>query len=496
MPQEKIPSELFLPFLEENSSTSQYRRLFKAFQYAILNGHLSSGSRLPATRPLCRELGVSRNSVKTAYEMLQAEGYTETRHGAGTFVSSSLPDQQPSNPKAGKKVTDGNFDLHISRLAKRLNQTKINSGSDQASLLSPAMPCVKSFPWAQWQRHVAQASRSIKDRRTESVMGYEPLRQQIASYLQIVRGVHCSAGEIMVCSGSQQAIYLAFQMLVDHGEDVLIEDPGYYGISGALTAAGANGVAVPADSQGFQLDVGLRLSTNAKIALLTPSRNYPMGYTLSLERRISLLNWVKQTGGWLIEDDYDSEFRFDGPPLTALQGLGGADNTLYVGTFSRILHPSIRLGYLVLPPALIDTFRRARRFMDGGLSLIPQAALAGFMASGEFSSHVRRMRKLYQHRRSELFLQVNERFDGLLERVDSDGGMHSVFLLPEGYPDTTISSAARKAGIAIRPLSDFYENNAGPSGLVVGFAGNDSAETSDALEILFGIIRAYSKQNS
>ncbi|WP_315982903.1 PLP-dependent aminotransferase family protein [Aliamphritea spongicola] len=227
-----------------------------------------------------------------------------------------------------------------------------------------------------------------------------------------------------------------------------MEEPGYYGVDGALAAVGANKVAVPADEEGFHLEAALQRSGNARLALLTPSRNYPMGYTLSLARRLALLNWAREQDAWIIEDDYDSEFRFDGPPLTSLQGLSGGERVIYMGTFSRILHPSIRLGYLVLPEVLTEPFSQVRAYVDGGLSSLPQIALADFMASGDFASHVRRMRKLYQQRRDILNTLAEQRFGDQLLRVESDGGMHSTFIFRDdlNISDRDLAAAAQARG--------------------------------------------------
>ncbi|WP_379908887.1 MFS transporter [Marinobacterium aestuariivivens] len=343
----EFPSELFLPFLKTDNGTPRYRSLFRAFQQAILRGDLAAGARLPASRALCSALGVSRNTVKTAYEMLQAEGYIETRHGAGSFVSGQLPDVELRSGQADRLRGGREGPVRMSAMAARLPPPERLYERSESELLAPARPCLESFPWAQWQRAVSRAARRMRHEADARTMGCEALRGEIARYLQVVRGVRCEPRQLMICAGSQQALVLALQLLLDPGDPVLVEEPGYAGIDGAIAAIGAQRVAVAADEEGFRLQDALAKAPGARLALLTPSRNYPMGYTLSLQRRLELLSWATETGSWLIEDDYDSEFRYDGPPLTSLQGLGGEERVLYAGTFSRILHPSIRLGYLV-----------------------------------------------------------------------------------------------------------------------------------------------------
>lgn len=487
---------LFLPFLHASQTGPQYQRLFRAFQQAILHGSLPPGTRLPATRPLCSALNLSRNTVKTAYEMLIAEGYLETRHGAGTFVSSQLPEPGLTRPTSDIISSTTTTAPQLSKTAQRLLQQTNSNPPSSGRLLQPARPCVQSFPWQQWQRHVTAAARQMKHAPLINRLGCDELRQQIASYLQVVRGVHCSAEQILISAGSQQAMYLALTLLLNEGEPVLTEDPGYQGVDGAITAVGARKIAVPIDDQGFRLDDGLALAPEARVAMLTPSRNHPLGHTLSLERRLALLNWAQQQGGWLIEDDYDSDFRFDGPPLTSLQGLGGEDCVIYTGTFSRILHPSIRLGYLVLPAQLVEPFSNARRYMDGGLPLLPQMALAGFMACGQFSSHVRRMRKLYQQRRDQLHVQIQARFGSQLQRLDADGGMHSVYLLPAGYSDSQICDLAQQQNLGIRALSRYYASGNGLQGLVIGFSSDSHEQMQQGLDRLWLIFSNLSPDSS
>lgn len=488
MAESHIPTELFLPFLQADTQTPRYQQLFRAFQQAILNGTLPTGTRLPASRPLAQALKLSRNTVKTAFEMLLAEGYIETRHGAGSYVSGRLPDARCTQPSALQQNNRNSAEPPLSRLAQRLQQMPDRNPPSNGQLLQTARPCLQSFPWSQWQRHVTAAARQMKHHVSSAPAGNRLLREQVADYLQVVRGLSCTPEQIIICAGSQQAVYMALRLLLNEGDPILVEDPGYQGIEGALIATGARKIAVPADSDGFQLDAGLAQCPEARVAMVTPSRNYPMGYTLSLARRLELIRWATDCSGWILEDDYDSEFRFDGPPLTALQGLGGEHRVIYTGTFSRILHPSIRLGYLVLPPTLVELFNNARRYLDGGLPQLPQQALATFMASGQFASHVRRMRKLYQQRRDHLHQRIMQQHGHLLSRVEADGGMHSVYLLPEGLDDQQIADQAGGLNLGIRALSRFYSQPSPPQGLVIGFAGYDEQQIDQGLTQLASLL--------
>lgn len=485
----QFPSSLFLPFQETSSELPQYVRLFRAFQQAIVKGDLAPGAKLPASRTLCAELGISRNTVKTAYEMLHAEGYVETRHGAGSFVATNLPLDTVSQEE-DQTQQQGQTAPKLSEMAQVLVSVRTPNHMKKGALLLPAQPCVNSFPWSQWQRAVASAGRQMKHQ-PNSVMGNGLLREQIANYLRVVRGVKCTADQVMICSGSQQAMFLALKLLVDPGDPIITEEPGYQGIDGAIAAVGASKVPAQVDEQGIRLEDGLQMAPDARVVMLTPSRNHPLGHTLSLDRRLQLLHWAKRTGSWLIEDDYDSEFRFDQQPLTSLQGLGGQDVVIYTGTFSRILHPGIRLGYMVLPQLLLEAATRAKTYMEGGTSILPQLALAEFMASGHFASHVRRMRKLYHQRREILHNTIDTRLGTQLSLVPSDGGMHSVYLIPERWDDRRIRHLCEERDLGIRDLSRYYTGQNKRSGLVIGFAGYTESEIETGIDRLTEAIDLY-----
>ncbi|MEH6576819.1 MAG: PLP-dependent aminotransferase family protein [Amphritea sp.] len=479
-------SDLFIPLLESAIQAPQashqplYRGLFNAIQQAIVKGQLQPGDKLPASRALSVSLNVSRNTVKQVYEMLLAEGYIETRHGAGSFVSAQFALQEAS----GQQHNVSGEAIRLSDKSRQLNKIRPFYDHSPKQLLLPALPALDRFPWQQWQRSVACAGRAMKFASGSETLGAPSLRKEIAAYLKITRGIQCSAEQVLICSGSQQGMHLSFSMLLNPGDQVLVEDPGFPGIDGAISSAGGVKVPVPVDQQGFCVSQAFSRAPAAKLAFLTPSRNFPMGHTLSLERRLALLQWAQNSGSCIIEDDYDSEFRFDGPPLTALQGLGGEHSVIYSGTFSRVLHPSIRLGYLVLPPAVVEPFAQMRSFLDGGLSALPQLALADFMAKGHFASHLRRMRKLYQQRRDILLHKVTRMFDDQLRWIESDGGMHAVFLLPEGADDRWIAQQALTRNLGIRPLSYYYDKEQPQSGLVIGFSGYDEESITKGLQIL------------
>jgi GntR family transcriptional regulator/MocR family aminotransferase len=311
------------------------------------------------------------------------------------------------------------------------------------------------------------------------VAGYPPLRAAIAAFLRESRAVACEADQVLVVNGSQQALDLAVRVLIDPGDRVMVEDPGFGGVDGVLRAASAQAFALPVDDQGACLPPLSAGDKAGRVALLTPSRSYPLGVTMSLPRRLEWLAWLRQTaaahgGGWIIEDDYDSDFRFDGAPLAALQGLDDQGQVLYSGTFTRALFPSIRLGYLVVPPDLIEPARRVRQMMDGGGSLVVQTALADFIADGHFSAHLRAMRRLYAERRQLLAQWLTVHIGDFLTLVPADGGLHLTTLLPKGWDDCSVAAYLQSYGLEVVPLSPFFRNQEKTPGLILGFAAWDN----------------------
>ena len=485
----KCLSELFIPHLNEVVDTPKYIHLYRVIERCIINNQLVAHSKLPSTRALADSLGLSRNTVKSAFELLQSEGYIETKQGAGTFVCENKSIVSVAQLPIIKNVDDAvKPAIKFSRLMAQLDWQKHTTSSFFDGVLAPSTPAVAEFPWMQWQKAINYAGRVMKHETSASTLGHDALREQIASYLQIVRGVKCKKENVLIFSGSQQGIYMTLQLLINPNEDVLVENPTYFGIDGAINAIGANKIAVDVDDQGFNLQDAD--ASKSKLAVLTPSRNYPLGYSLSLKRRLSLIHWANQHDSWILEDDYDSEFRFSAPPLTALQGLSDNGRVIYSGTFSKILHPSIRIGYLVLPDELVEPFSVAKKLMHGNISILPQLALAKFMASGHFSAHVRRMRKLYSARRDSLTNLVTKYITDYLTLIETDGGMHCVYLLAELISDTKVCELGRKEGLAMQPLSSYYScASEAKNGLVIGFAGYDQESQEKAVKQLSQIIK-------
>jgi GntR family transcriptional regulator / MocR family aminotransferase len=477
--------------LDPRAKTPLYRQVYDWFQQAIVEGRLRPGQRVPSTRLLASELKISRIPVLTAYEQLHAEGYLESFPGAGTCVASSIPQagfalgpRAPSQAQARERP----------KLSRRLagvmaappDPTLETNGAFRVSLAA-----LDHFPGEIWaslvSRHARHSSREAMA--YGDPMGHMPFREAIAEYLGAARAVRCDASQIMVVSGSQHGLQVTARALLDDGDAVWVEEPGYPGAHRALAMAGAKLVAVPTDQEGLDVDGGIRRAGRARAAYITPSHQYPMGMTMSAARRMKLLNWAQKARAWIIEDDYDSEYRFGGHPLASVQGLGPGDRVIYVGTFSKVLFPALRVGYLVIPKELVPGFRVARDSIDLFPSTLFQRALTDFIRQGHFARHIRRMRMLYMERRRMLIEALNKNLGDRIEIVSADAGMHLVCLLPPGSDDRDVSRRAAQAGISVIPLSTCYLGRPSRPGLVLGYGGVDGKEIEIGVRKLGQILK-------
>jgi GntR family transcriptional regulator/MocR family aminotransferase len=452
-----------------------YRQIYDGYREAIVERRLRPGQRLPSTRSLAAELQVSRLPVLTAFEQLLAEGYFEARVGAGTFVASSLPEEPL--PAAGRPEP--------SRVAPRRPEPEPWLRGWGAFRVS--QPAVERFPFAVWSSLVARHTRDPRPSLLlyGDAMGSRPFREAIAGYLRTARGVRCDPEQIMVVSGSQQALDIAARALLDAGSPVWVEDPGYSGVREALSRAGARLVPVPVDGEGLDVAAGITLCAEACAAYVTPSHQYPLGVTMSASRRLQLLDWARRTGAWILEDDYDSEYRYGTLPIASLQGLDRGSRVLYVGTFSKVLFPALRLGYLVIPAELVARFAAVRDAMDIFPPALPQAALTDFITEGHFGRHLRRMRQLYRERRSALVNTLSEE----LRVLGDPAGLHLTALLPEGTDDRRIAEEAARHGVWAMPLSACYLGAETRQGLVLGFGGVAEPEIREGARRLHAAIK-------
>jgi GntR family transcriptional regulator/MocR family aminotransferase len=353
------------------------------------------------------------------------------------------------------------------------------------------IPALDAFPRALWGRLAARRWReSWITLGYCDPAGFAPLREAIATYAAAARGVRCTAEQVIVTAGSQQAIDLAARLLLDPGDRVWVEEPGYTGTRAALRAADACSVPVPMDAEGISVVDGERLAPNARMACVTPSRGYPIGVTMSAARRLALLAWAERAGAWVVEDDYDSEFRYAGRPLPSLQGMDGGGRVIYLGTFSKTLFPALRIGYLIVPPGLAGAFATARAAADRHSPTLEQAVTADFLAEGHFARHVRRMRTLYAERRDALLGALRPvTAGGLLELGPCDAGMHVLGWLPPGVDDRAVSAALLARGMEAAPLSRYCTEPPARGGLLLGYAAFSPATLRDAVPRLARVLR-------
>jgi GntR family transcriptional regulator/MocR family aminotransferase len=484
--------------LDANLSMPLYRQLYQRLRSAILSGQLERGARLPSTRTLASELGVSRNTTALAYDQLLMEGYIESRVGHGTIVSRQLPEFQPvmAQRQASKRqhkarATNGTV---TNGTVPNARATKADAPTPVATrvhalrhLYQPAdpeftnklfrggQPALELFPYDLWARLIARHARKTLPKLTgyQPTAGYAPLREAIAAHIGITRGVRCSPDQVILTAGSQGALDLAVRTLLNPGDAAWVENPGYFGAQGALLTAGARLVPVPVDNQGLDIASGVQRCPTARLVSTTPSHQFPTGVTMSLSRRLALLEWAREAKAWIIEDDYDGEYRFGGRPLEALQGLDQAGRVLYIGTFSKVLFPALRLGFLIAPEVLIEPLLTVRRHIDMHVPILEQLALTDFMQEGHFARHLRHMLQHYQRRRNLLLNELQQHLGDLLEVSAPEVGMHLVGWLPPGKDDCRAAELANQAGLAVTPLSRHSLEPLPRGGLVFGFASTD-----------------------
>ena len=483
---------------ETEAAAPLYRQIYEAIRRAILSGEFAPGRRLRSSRALAAELHVSRITVVNAYEQLFAEGYLEGKTGAGTFVAAELPDDLlqtavRKRPDPAKPLEP--LPLRLSHFGERLAEKSMNAIREQTiATFQPfqnGLTAVEEFPFDIWARIASRWQRNP----TRHVLGYgdpqgyRPLREAVAAHLASARGVRCTPEQVVITSGAQQALDLTARIFITHGDAVLIEDPCYQEARGAFKAAGANIIPVPVDGEGIDLANAPDGGARAKLVYVTPSHQYPLGVTMSLARRLALIEWARGANAWIIEDDYNSEFRYAGRPLASMQGLDPTGRVIYVGTFSKTIFPSLRIGCLVVPEELVNIFAAARALNDVHSSLIDQAVLAEFITEGHFARHVRRMRTLYEARQKILVEECRRHLGGLLEVKKADAGMHLVGWLPEGVDDPEVSRKAAERGLKLAAVSDYSANALPRGGFILGYTAFDERQIRDGVRILKGILK-------
>lgn len=473
--------------IDHTSSTPLFRQLYEGMRVAILGGQLAAGVRVPSTRALARELGVSRHTVLTAFAYLLSEGYVEGKRGAGTYIARI----RPSDGAPFAVLSPANHtERGPSRRGGALASTPTHPDADRPAAFRVGLPALDVFPYRLWSRllarHWRRSARQLLGYDDSS--GYRPLREAIAAYLGASRGIRCTPARVIVVSGAQQAVTLAAQALLDPGDAAWIADPGPPNIRAALQLSGVRPIAVPVDDEGLDVAAGIARCADARLACVAPSHQFPLGSTMSLERRVALLEWARWSGACILEGDECSEYRYGGRPLPALQALDNADQVVYYGTFSALLFPTLRLGYVVAPPALVDTFVAARRAMDLYSPALEQAILADFIASGYLAHHVRQMRAVYARRQAALV--AARELAGLLDVRAATSGLSLLGWLSNGMDDRAAARRAAGQGVDTAPLSSYTVEQARPGALLLGYAATTEAEIEEGIHRLAKVLTA------
>lgn len=475
-----------------------YRQVYDGYRSAILDGTLRAGQKVPSTRLLAEELDISRIPILSAYAQLIAEGYFESRSGAGTVVSCSLSEQvsvpQPPASNVAKPLDRTRAPSSIELLP---DSVKRGTWQRARGAFCPGQVSFDDFPLQVWNRLVTRHGRltQAKTLNYEDPMGLRDLREAIAVYLRTARGVRCDAERIMIVNGSQQALAITARVLLSGGDSVWMEEPGYTFARSIFKLSGCHVVPVRVDEDGLDVTHGMAKCRKARAALVTPSHQYPLGVTMSASRRLQLLDWAETAGAWIIEDDYDSEFRYDSMPIASLQGLDSNSRVVYIGTFSKVVFPSLRLGYLVIPADLVNEFLTVRFVMDFGSASFHQAVLADFIREGHFSRHIRRMRSLYSERRGVLLETLRKELDENGEVTGAEAGMHLTLTL-DGICDREIAIRAAQQNLWLTPLSSSYTGSAPRQGFILGFGSAEVERMPRAVRTLQSLLKMARRRPS
>ncbi len=470
-------------------------RVQRAIRQLIVGGALAAGRPLPASRALAKSLGLSRDTVESAYGQLHAEGFIERRVGSGSFVS----ERAQQLPGRGRPRHTGAALQPALRLSQR-GQAVLQGGGVRDFLqprpFAPGVPETRSFPLQTWERLQRQV---LREYGTLALLpsppqGMAPLRRAIADHVNLERGARATPERVLVLTSAQQAMTLCATVLLDAGERIFIEDPVYHGARKAFDAAGLACVPLPMDADGILVEHLQRAAQApgeaARAVFLTPSHQFPTGATLALDRRLAVIAWARRHQGWIIEDDYDSEFHYEGKPTACVQGLDPHERTVYIGTFTKSLFPGLRIGYMVLPEALVAPMTTARTLLDGHSAPVPQLTLARFIEGGHFGAHVRTMRAVYAERRDVLARLVRQHLADYVEPRVPAGGMQMPCVFVRDIPEHEAVESARRAGIDVLGLTPLHAACCHQPGLLMGFAAHAPHELEAAVHRLAGLLRA------
>jgi GntR family transcriptional regulator / MocR family aminotransferase len=488
MPKQVTTLPLSLP--APRGGTPLYRWFYEELRRAILEGRLSPGARLPATRDLADQYGISRATVIAAFEQLKSEGYVEGKIGAGTYVSKVLPEELLQVGRSAGIKARRQRSVRWSDYARRLEIFLAPEQQRAPRAFRANQAALDSFPISLWAQVASRRLRraSLQLLAGGEALGYRPLRQVLAEYLNTARAVACSAEQVLIISGVQEALERAAHLLLDPGDPVWVEEPGYPGAALAFRAVGAKVCPTPVDSEGLDFEQGQRRWKRARLVFVTPAHQFPLGVTMSLRRRLALLEWARRSRAMIFEDDYDSEYRYSGRPIPALQGLDHSGSTIFAGSFNEVLFPALRLGYLVVPDSMVDRFAAAQSVSLRHAPLLDQAILCDFITEGHFARHIRRMRELYAERLSIFLELARQHLSERLEIPSVEAGLQTVGWLAPGIRANRVAAEAADRGVEVIPLSRYTKHRYSREGLILGFASVDENELRRGIEELTRVL--------
>jgi GntR family transcriptional regulator/MocR family aminotransferase len=464
--------------VDRTSTEPLQRQLYRALATMIRERVLPAGSELPSTRELALDLALGRNTVVAAYDQLATEGYLTNRPGARSVVV-DLP-AQPARPN---EVAAAPTNLKLSRSGETLLRQPVHHGAPGRHAFHPGMPDARNFPFGVWARLLARrasfAGESLFG--TYHVTGLPALQDAIARYLASARGVRCAPEQIIVTTGAQAAFDLLARLLIDPGDSVWMEEPGYYGAEAAFTISGAKLIPMPVSLDGWQLDPP---SVAPRLIYVTPACQHPLGITMRMEQRLRLFQLAERFDAWIIEDDFDGEYRFQGRPVPAMQSMDRSNRVIYVGTFAKLLFPALRLGFVVVPETFPQGIAQALSTTGQFAPLLLQAAIADFIVEGHMSQHLKRMRRIYAERRRAFYQICEEQLGDFMELLPAEAGIQVVGRLRHGLEDVVVAEAASALGVNVSPLSKYFQSRPPMQGLVLGYAGCDKLQTEQGIRQL------------
>ena len=480
--------------LDEQAGEPLYRQIYAQLRDGILQGALPPGSKLPPTRSLADAHDIGRVTAIQAYDQLEAEGYVEARRGAGTFVASNLP----AVVEKGKERESGSFVPNLSQWGRRVkaSSSRYQAGDDVRGDhthfdidfgFGRSFPHI--FPYGVWRRLLARylSTDDAMLSRYGSVAGFRPLREAIADYVQRLRGVRCATEQVVVVNGVQQALDLLARLLLNEGDEVLVETPGYTDAFALFHVHGARLRALPVDEEGFPVEA-IPANSRARLAFVTPAHQFPKGGAMPLARRLALLQWAREADALVVEDDYDGALRYEERPLAALQGLDDEGRVIYLGTFSKVLFPALRLGYVILPPTLLQPFVRGKGIVDRGAPTLTQAAVADFIMEGHFERHLRRLRKAYGERRDTLIKALEALIPGDIHFSREPAGLHVMLYLDPACDEEEVVQQAAAAGVRVYPGAAYHLEPNPPPSVLLGFSGLRPGEIVDGVRRLAAVL--------